>query len=101
MPVKNAYDEVIAVAQVINKNPDIDNGQFTEKDEKVTPCFTNKDIAYRMCAKAHSQKKKMKIAGLFTWKRIEQKWGRVSHIRDLFSVCILLTSFRYMGNAVA
>jgi hypothetical protein len=24
------------VAQVINKNPDIDNGQFTEKDEKVT-----------------------------------------------------------------
>jgi dual 3',5'-cyclic-AMP and -GMP phosphodiesterase 11 len=36
MPVKNAYDEVIAVAQVINKNPDIDNGQFTEKDEQVT-----------------------------------------------------------------
>jgi hypothetical protein len=35
MPIKNAYDEVIAVAQVINKNPDIDNGQFTEKDEKV------------------------------------------------------------------
>ncbi|KAJ9586234.1 hypothetical protein L9F63_020143, partial [Diploptera punctata] len=35
MPVKNAYEEVIAVAQVINKNPDIDNGQFTEKDEKV------------------------------------------------------------------
>jgi dual 3',5'-cyclic-AMP and -GMP phosphodiesterase 11 len=35
MPVKNAYDEVIAVAQVINKNPDIDNGQFTEKDEQV------------------------------------------------------------------
>jgi dual 3',5'-cyclic-AMP and -GMP phosphodiesterase 11 len=35
MPVKNAYDEVIAVAQVINKNPDIDNGQFTKKDEQV------------------------------------------------------------------
>ncbi|PNF25054.1 hypothetical protein B7P43_G06979, partial [Cryptotermes secundus] len=35
MPVRNAYDEVIAVAQVINKNPDIDNGQFTEKDEKM------------------------------------------------------------------
>jgi dual 3',5'-cyclic-AMP and -GMP phosphodiesterase 11 len=36
MPVRNAYDEVIAVAQVINKTPDVDSGQFTEKDEKVT-----------------------------------------------------------------
>nr|CAD7440053.1 unnamed protein product [Timema bartmani] len=35
MPIRNAYEEVIAVAQVINKNPDIDNGQFTNNDEKV------------------------------------------------------------------
>ncbi|GLH00338.1 cGMP-specific 3',5'-cyclic phosphodiesterase [Gryllus bimaculatus] len=35
MPVKNAYDEVIAVAQVINKNPDLDGGTFTHKDEKM------------------------------------------------------------------
>ncbi|KAK6635447.1 hypothetical protein RUM44_000698 [Polyplax serrata] len=34
-PVKNAYDEIIAVAQVINKNPDVDGGYFTKKDEKV------------------------------------------------------------------
>lgn len=35
MPVKNAYDETIAVAQVINKNPEVDGGYFTKKDEKV------------------------------------------------------------------
>lgn len=35
MPVRNAYDEIIAVAQVINKNPDVDGGIFTKKDEKV------------------------------------------------------------------
>jgi dual 3',5'-cyclic-AMP and -GMP phosphodiesterase 11 len=44
MPVKNAYEEVIAVAQVINKNPDIDNGQFTEKDEQVTHKLTRKEV---------------------------------------------------------
>lgn len=36
MPVRNAYDEIIAVAQVVNKNPDVDGGQFTSKDEKVS-----------------------------------------------------------------
>lgn len=36
MPVKNAYDEIIAVAQVINKNPDKDCGHFTVEDEKVS-----------------------------------------------------------------
>ncbi|XKL59330.1 hypothetical protein PGB90_000346 [Kerria lacca] len=35
MPVKNAYDEIIAVAQVINKNPDKDCGHFTVEDEKL------------------------------------------------------------------
>lgn len=35
MPVRNAYEEIIAVAQVINKNPDVDGGMFTKKDEKV------------------------------------------------------------------
>ncbi|XP_065216930.1 dual 3',5'-cyclic-AMP and -GMP phosphodiesterase 11A-like isoform X2 [Planococcus citri] len=35
MPVKNAYDEVIAVAQVVNKNLDNDQGYFTAKDEKL------------------------------------------------------------------
>lgn len=35
MPVRNAYEEIIAVAQVINKNPDVDGGYFTKKDEKV------------------------------------------------------------------
>lgn len=35
MPVKNAYDEIIAVAQVINKNPEVDCGYFTKKDEKI------------------------------------------------------------------
>ncbi|KAL0269123.1 UNVERIFIED_CONTAM: hypothetical protein PYX00_006958 [Menopon gallinae] len=35
MPVRNAYDEIIAVAQVVNKNPDVDGGCFTKKDEKV------------------------------------------------------------------
>nr|CAD7409981.1 unnamed protein product [Timema poppensis] len=35
MPIRNAYEEVIAVAQVINKNPDIDGGQFTNNDEKL------------------------------------------------------------------
>ncbi|RZF41138.1 hypothetical protein LSTR_LSTR010790 [Laodelphax striatellus] len=35
MPVRNAYDEIIAVAQVINKNPDRDDGHFTCKDEKL------------------------------------------------------------------
>lgn len=39
MPVKNAYDEIIAVAQVINKNPDKDDGHFTNKDEKVSALF--------------------------------------------------------------
>lgn len=36
MSVKNAFDEIIAVAQVVNKNPDNDVGHFTEKDEKVS-----------------------------------------------------------------
>jgi hypothetical protein len=58
MPVRNAYDEVIAVAQVINKNPDIDNGQFTVKDEKVTACSINVNIAYRMWEKELSKKNK-------------------------------------------
>lgn len=35
MAVRNAHDEVIAVAQVINKSPDYDCGYFTAKDEKV------------------------------------------------------------------
>ncbi|XP_008483571.1 dual 3',5'-cyclic-AMP and -GMP phosphodiesterase 11A [Diaphorina citri] len=35
MPVRNDFDDIIAVAQVINKNPDKDDGHFTEKDEKV------------------------------------------------------------------
>lgn len=35
MAVRNAHDEIIAVAQVINKNPDRDDGKFTNKDEKV------------------------------------------------------------------
>lgn len=33
MPVRNAYDEIIAVAQVVNKNPDADGGVFTARDE--------------------------------------------------------------------
>lgn len=39
MPVKNACDEVIAVAQVVNKNLDNDQGYFTAKDEKVRRQF--------------------------------------------------------------
>ncbi|XP_014253887.1 dual 3',5'-cyclic-AMP and -GMP phosphodiesterase 11A-like [Cimex lectularius] len=35
MAVRNAHDEIIAVAQVINKNPEKDDGHFTTKDEKV------------------------------------------------------------------
>lgn len=35
MPVKNSYEEIIAVAQVNNKNPDKDGGHFTSMDEKV------------------------------------------------------------------
>lgn len=35
MPVKNSYEEIIAVAQVNNKNPDKDDGHFTAMDEKV------------------------------------------------------------------
>lgn len=35
MPVKNSYEEIIAVAQVNNKNPDKDDGHFTSMDEKV------------------------------------------------------------------
>ncbi|GAB6031988.1 hypothetical protein CHUAL_010366 [Chamberlinius hualienensis] len=35
MPVRNAYDEIIAVAQVINKNPRIGSGEFTKDDEKL------------------------------------------------------------------
>uniref|UniRef100_A0A8D8WKA7 Phosphodiesterase n=2 Tax=Cacopsylla melanoneura TaxID=428564 RepID=A0A8D8WKA7_9HEMI len=35
MPVRNDYDEIIAVSQVINKNPDRDGGHFTGKDEKI------------------------------------------------------------------
>lgn len=37
MAVRNSHDEIIAVAQVINKNPDKDDGHFTNKDEKVRP----------------------------------------------------------------
>jgi len=33
MPVRNAYDEIIAVAQVVNKNPAVDGGVFTPRDE--------------------------------------------------------------------
>lgn len=36
MPVRNAYDEIIAVAQVVNKNPKNDFGYFTAQDEKVS-----------------------------------------------------------------
>lgn len=35
MPVKNSYEEIIAVAQINNKNPDKDDGHFTSMDEKV------------------------------------------------------------------
>ncbi|XP_066902713.1 dual 3',5'-cyclic-AMP and -GMP phosphodiesterase 11A [Halyomorpha halys] len=35
MAVRNSHDEIIAVAQVINKNPDKDGGHFTNKDEKL------------------------------------------------------------------
>ncbi|KAK9509261.1 hypothetical protein O3M35_006613 [Rhynocoris fuscipes] len=35
MAVRNVHDEIIAVAQVINKNPDKDDGKFTNKDEKL------------------------------------------------------------------
>ncbi|XP_071526785.1 dual 3',5'-cyclic-AMP and -GMP phosphodiesterase 11A-like [Panulirus ornatus] len=37
MPVKNSYDEIIAVAQVVNKSSDEDDscGCFTPKDEKM------------------------------------------------------------------
>ncbi|XP_015367889.1 PREDICTED: dual 3',5'-cyclic-AMP and -GMP phosphodiesterase 11A-like [Diuraphis noxia] len=35
MPVKNSYEEIIAVAQVNNKNPDKDGGHFTSMDEKL------------------------------------------------------------------
>lgn len=35
LPVKNTFDEVIAVAQVVNKNPNKDGGHFTFEDEKV------------------------------------------------------------------
>lgn len=38
MPVKNSYGEIIAVAQVNNKNPDKDDGHFTGMDEKVSRC---------------------------------------------------------------
>lgn len=41
MPVRNDFDEVIAVSQVINKNPDKDDGHFTEKDAKVSLSITN------------------------------------------------------------
>lgn len=36
MPVKNSYEEIIAVAQVNNKNLDKDGGHFTAMDEKVS-----------------------------------------------------------------
>nr|XP_018899769.1 PREDICTED: dual 3',5'-cyclic-AMP and -GMP phosphodiesterase 11A-like [Bemisia tabaci] len=39
MAVKNAYGEVIAVAQVINKNEEQDDGDFTEKDEKLLETY--------------------------------------------------------------
>lgn len=35
MAVRSASDEIIAVAQLVNKNPDKDDGHFTSKDEKV------------------------------------------------------------------
>ncbi|XP_050695412.1 dual 3',5'-cyclic-AMP and -GMP phosphodiesterase 11A-like isoform X2 [Eriocheir sinensis] len=35
LPVKNSYDEIIAVAQVVNKNSDYNHGAFTLKDAKV------------------------------------------------------------------
>ncbi|XP_063227530.1 dual 3',5'-cyclic-AMP and -GMP phosphodiesterase 11A-like [Bacillus rossius redtenbacheri] len=35
MPVRDAYGEVVAVAQVVNKSPDVDGGHFTRHDEKV------------------------------------------------------------------
>ncbi|CAB0003640.1 unnamed protein product [Nesidiocoris tenuis] len=34
MAVRSASDEIIAVAQLVNKNPDKDDGHFTSKDEK-------------------------------------------------------------------
>lgn len=40
MPVKNSYEEIIAVAQVNNKNPDKDDGHFTSMDEKVRTHFS-------------------------------------------------------------
>lgn len=40
MPVKNSYEEIIAVAQVNNKNPDKDDGHFTSMDEKVNILHT-------------------------------------------------------------
>lgn len=46
MAVKNAYDEIIAVAQVVNKNPDKDDGHFTTKDEKVTSIVTFYKLLY-------------------------------------------------------
>ncbi|KAF6200256.1 hypothetical protein GE061_006559 [Apolygus lucorum] len=35
MAVRSASDDIIAVAQIVNKNPDKDDGHFTFKDEKV------------------------------------------------------------------
>lgn len=46
MPVRNAYDEIIAVAQVINKNPEHDFGYFTAKDEKVSENFKSSTLKY-------------------------------------------------------
>jgi hypothetical protein len=62
MPVRNAYDEVIAVAQVINKNPDIDNGQFTEKDEKVTHPVSQMKTSLTGCVRKYFQKRKESVA---------------------------------------
>ncbi|XP_050525696.1 dual 3',5'-cyclic-AMP and -GMP phosphodiesterase 11A-like [Daktulosphaira vitifoliae] len=39
MPVKNSYEEIIAVAQVNNKNPDKDNGRYTSMDEKLLETY--------------------------------------------------------------
>ena len=36
MPVKNSYDEIIAVAQLVNKNADFNYVCFSIKDEKVS-----------------------------------------------------------------
>ncbi|XP_076309815.1 dual 3',5'-cyclic-AMP and -GMP phosphodiesterase 11A-like [Tachypleus tridentatus] len=39
MPIWNADDEIIAVAQVINKNPESDGGIFTAEDEKLAKTY--------------------------------------------------------------